>query len=59
MRIFKAEMQQMNDDTPPAGKRPASTEPLQGRVVDPQDAPQQPRTERSERSDSADARRDV
>ena len=35
MRIFKAEMQQMKDDQPPTTtSRPASTGPLEGKVVD-------------------------
>lgn len=60
MRIFKTEMQQMKDDTPPTGKRPAGTasgEPLHGRVMD----DGQPHADRAgtDRGESADARRDV
>jgi sec-independent protein translocase protein TatA len=50
MRIFKSEMQQMKDDAPPAGKRPASTEPLEGRVVD---------GKGETRGESADAKHDI
>ena len=54
MRIFKSEMQQMKDDTPPAGKRPASTEPLKGRVMD-----EEPRQAKPAGTEAADVRHDV
>lgn len=35
MRIFKSEIKQMSDDTPPAPQpKPSAPEPLEGRVMD-------------------------
>jgi len=54
LRIFKSEMKQMNDDDTPSNKRPANTEPIEGRVVDGQRTDRSATTDRVNGTDPAD-----
>ncbi|MFI7589103.1 Sec-independent protein translocase subunit TatA [Spongisporangium articulatum] len=59
LRIFKSEMQQMKDDNPSAGKKPANTDaPVEGRVVNNTDNTDHSATSAT-RPEQADAHRDA
>ncbi len=53
MRIFKSEIKQMKDDDTP--KKPGSTEPIEGRVVDAEQLRDRPNAT----TPSTDVRRDI
>ena len=62
MRIFKSEIKQMNDDDDrPAPKRTASTEPIEGRIVNdnPAGSPAGNPADRPNATTTPDYRRDV